>query len=304
MSKPEAGYMNSKSIAITEITPLSDKDCFYIADRYKTEFSYPLHKHDEYELNFIINAPGVRRIVGDSIEEIGDYDLVLIANGNLEHVWEQNRCTSESIREITIQFSPNLFFSNFLDKNQFHSIKQMIDKAQYGLSFPVECILKVYPLLDKLAKESANFYSVLDFLSLFHELSLFSEKARSLSNSSYAKAEVSSDSRRISKVQNHIHNSFKENITLHDLADLAGMSPVSFSRFFKLRTGKSVSDYIIDIRLGNACRLLVNSQLSIAEVGYNSGFNNLSNFNRLFRKKKMCSPKEFRANYRKTKFII
>lgn len=296
--------MNSKSIAITEITPLSDKDCFYIADRYKTEFSYPLHKHDEYELNFIINAPGVRRIVGDSIEEIGDYDLVLIANGNLEHVWEQNRCTSESIREITIQFSPNLFFSNFLDKNQFHSIKQMIDKAQYGLSFPVECILKVYPLLDKLAKESANFYSVLDFLSLFHELSLFSEKARSLSNSSYAKAEVSSDSRRISKVQNHIHNSFKENITLHDLADLAGMSPVSFSRFFKLRTGKSVSDYIIDIRLGNACRLLVNSQLSIAEVGYNSGFNNLSNFNRLFRKKKMCSPKEFRANYRKTKFII
>ncbi|MBX2953311.1 MAG: helix-turn-helix domain-containing protein [Leadbetterella sp.] len=296
--------MNSKSIAITEITPLSDKDCFYIADRYKTEFSYPLHKHDDYELNFIVNASGVRRIVGDSIEEINDYDLVLIANGNLEHVWEQHKCVSDSIREITIQFSPDLFFSSFLGKTQFHSIKRMMDKAQYGLSFPRECILKVYPLLDKLSKESANFYSVLDFLSIFYELSLFYEKARPLSNSSYARAEVSSDSRRISRVQSHINHSFKENLTLKQLADLVGMSPVSFSRFFKLRTGKSVSDYIIDIRLGNASRLLINSQFSIAEICFESGFNNLSNFNRLFRKKKMCSPKEFRENYRKTKFII
>ena len=79
---------------IREITPLSDKDCFYIAERYKTEFTYPIHNHSEFELNFTEKAAGVRRIVGDSSEVIGDYDLVLITGKDLEHVWEQNDCHS------------------------------------------------------------------------------------------------------------------------------------------------------------------------------------------------------------------
>ena len=87
---------------IREITPLSDKDCFYIAERYKTEFTYPIHNHSEFELNFTEKAAGVRRIVGDSSEVIGDYDLVLITGKDLEHVWEQNDCHSKEIREITI----------------------------------------------------------------------------------------------------------------------------------------------------------------------------------------------------------
>jgi len=94
---------------IHEITPLSDKDCFYIADRRKSEFTYPLHSHSEFEINYIENAEGVRRIVGDSVEIIGKYDLTLIAGEELEHVWEQHQCTSKNIREITIQFSKDLF---------------------------------------------------------------------------------------------------------------------------------------------------------------------------------------------------
>jgi AraC-like DNA-binding protein len=82
------------------------------------------------------------------------------------------------------------------------------------------------------------------------------------------------------------------------------MTPVALSRFFKLRTGKTISDHIIDIRLGNAIRLLVDTSNSIGEICYDSGFNNLSNFNRIFKKRKDCSPKEFRENYRKTKMII
>ena len=91
---------------IREITPLSDKDCFYIAERYKTEFTYPIHNHSEFELNFTEKAAGVRRVVGDSSEVIGDYDLVLITGKDLEHVWEQNECRSKEIREITIQSLP------------------------------------------------------------------------------------------------------------------------------------------------------------------------------------------------------
>ena len=91
---------------------------------------------------------------------------------------------------------------------------------------------------------------------------------------------------------------------LNQLADMVGMTPVSFSRFFKLRTGKNLSDYIIDIRLGFAARLLVDSTMSIAEICYECGFNNHSNFNRIFKKKKECSPKESRENYRKKKKLV
>lgn len=101
---------------IHEITPLSEKDCFYIVDRRKTEFTYPIHCHLEYELNFIEHAPGVRRVVGDSAEVIGEYELVLITGKELEHVWEQNACKSPLIHEITIQFSPNLFGNNILER--------------------------------------------------------------------------------------------------------------------------------------------------------------------------------------------
>ena len=88
------------------------------------------------------------------------------------------------------------------------------------------------------------------------------------------------------------------------MADLVGMTPSSLSRFFKFRAGKTVSEYIIDIRLGCASRLLVDTTNSITEICYDCGFNNLSNFNRIFKKKKGCTPKEFRENFRKTKVII
>lgn len=296
--------MNTQSShIIREITPLSDKDCFYIAERYKTEFTYPIHNHAEYELNFTEHAAGVRRIVGDSAEIIGDYDLVLITGKELEHVWEQHECTSKQIREITIQFSSDLFFKSFINKNQFDSIRRMLEQAQKGLCFPMSAILKVYSLIDKLASEEQGFYAVIKFLSILYELSLC-EDARTLSSSSFAKIGLTSDSRRVQRVQDYINEHYREEIRLNQLADIAGMTPVSFSRFFKLRTGKNLSDYIIDIRLGFAARLLVDSTESIAEICYDCGFNNLSNFNRIFKKKKGCVPKEFRENYRKKKVVI
>lgn len=78
--------------SIREITPLSDKDCLYIVERKKNEFTYPVHTHNVYELNFIRNGRGIRRIVGDHISEIGDLELVLIAGTDLEHTWEQGNC--------------------------------------------------------------------------------------------------------------------------------------------------------------------------------------------------------------------
>ena len=255
---------------IREITPLSDKDCFYIADRHKKEFTYPMHCHREFELNFVEHAPGVRRVVGDSDEVIGDYDLVLITSPDLEHVWEQNTCTSENIREITIQFVPS-FMNGLVETNQFDMIRKMLDKAQYGLCFPMDAMMKVYSLIDKLP-EMKGFYAVVHFLTLLYELSLFTDQARTLSSSSFAKIEVHSDSRRVQRVQDYIGKHYQEEIKLKQLADMVGMTEVSFSRFFKLRTGKNLSDYIIDLRLGYATRLLVDSTMAVAEICYECGF--------------------------------
>lgn len=295
--------MNQSKTAIREITPLSDKDCFYIADRHKTEFTYPIHNHSEFELNFTENSSGVRRIVGDSVEIIGDFDLVLITGKDLEHVWEQHECNSQDIREITIQFSSELFFNNLIHKSQFDSIRKMLENAQKGLAFPMSAILKVYSSLDTLSSEKDSFYAVIKLLTILHELSLCPD-ARTLSSSSFAKIDVQTDSRRVRKIQTYINEHYQEEIRLNQLAEMVGMTSISFSRFFKLRTAKTLSDYIIDIRLGHAARLLVDSTNSISEICFECGFNNLSNFNRIFRKKKGCAPKEFRENYRKKKILI
>ena len=288
---------------IHEISPLSGKDVLYIADRRKKEFTYPIHQHPVYELNFVERAPGVRRIVGDSNEVIGEYDLVLITSPGLEHVWEQNTCVSEDIREITIQFDIDFSANSLFDRNPFNSMKRMMVEAQKGLCFPLDAIMKVYRELDTLSSIKDGFYAFMQFLTILYELSKC-EGARALSSTSFAKIEVPSDSRRVQKVKTFIDAHYREDIRLAQLSDIAGMSDSSFSRFFKLHTGRNLSDYIIDLRLGYACRQLVDSTNSVAEICYACGFNNLSNFNRIFKKRKGCSPSEFRENYHKTRIVI
>lgn len=288
---------------IHEITPLMGKDVLYIADRHKKEFTYPIHNHSVYELNFVENAKGVRRIVGDSQEVIGDYDLCLITSPDLEHVWEQNECHSDDIREITVQFDFSMSDETLFGRNPYASITRMMQEAKMGLSFPLQAIMKVYGMLDTLSSVKDGFYAVQQFLTILYELSRC-ENARTLASSSYAKVTVEDDSRRILKVKNFISKNYMDELRLPELASLAGMSSSAFSRFFKLHTGRNLSEYIIDLRLGYAARMLVDTAKSISEIGFDCGFNNLSNFNRIFKKKKGCSPSEFRESYHKTRIIV
>lgn len=288
---------------IHEITPLMGKDVLYIADRHKKEFTYPIHNHSVYELNFVENAKGVRRIVGDSQEVIGDYDLCLITSPDLEHVWEQNECHSDDIREITVQFDFSMSDETLFGRNPYASITRMMQEAKKGLSFPLQAIMKVYGMLDTLSSVKDGFYAVQQFLTILYELSRC-ENARTLASSSYASVTVEDDSRRILKVKNFISKNYMDELRLPELASLAGMSSSAFSRFFKLHTGRNISEYIIDLRLGYAARMLVDTAKSISEIGFDCGFNNLSNFNRIFKKKKGCSPSEFRESYHKTRIIV
>jgi len=289
---------------LREITPLEEHDFMYVADRHKKEFDYPIHCHEIMELNFVENAAGARRVVGDSSEVIGNYDLALITSSDLEHVWEQHECKSEDIHEVTVQF-----YIHFEDEhtpfhtNPYKSIYQMMMRAKRGLVFPMPAIMAVYQRLVKLATMDDKFYMAQELFSILYELSKFDE-AYELASSSFAKVEISSDSRRVLKVKEYINTHINDELRLEQLADLIGMTPTAFSRYFKLRTGKNLSEYIIDIRLGMVARRLVDTTDSISEICWTCGFNNLSNFNRLFLKRKGCNPTEFREKYCKTKIIV
>ncbi len=292
------------STVLREITPLNENDFMYVADRHKKEFDYPIHIHDVLELNFVANAAGARRVVGDSSEVIDNLDLVLITSPDLEHVWEQYECKSEDIHEVTVQFRLNfdLDTSSFRFSS-YKSIYDMLIRAQRGLAFSPEAIMQVYHRLARLSSIEEGFIAVQEFFSILYELSKFDD-ARELASSSFAKVEVVSESKRILKVKNYIDEHYKDDLSLEQLADLVGMTPTAFSRYFKQRTAKNISEYIVDIRLGHAARLLVDTSDSVSEICWATGFNTLSNFNRLFRKRKGCSPTEFREKYLKTKVIV
>ncbi|WP_165021045.1 AraC family transcriptional regulator [Dysgonomonas sp. ZJ279] len=292
-----------KESVFREVTPLSDRDCFMIFSRVKSEFTFPIHIHAEYELNFIEYGKGAKRVVGDSIEEIEDLELTLIASPSLEHGWLNHKCDCPEIKEITIQFHGDLFNEHLLQKNQFRSVKEMFEKASYGLTFSKETILQMKDRLYSLASEHQGAHSVLKLIGILCDLSL-SKSMRELSSRAFNVNDQKYDSRRVERVYNHMLNNYREEIKLSDVAGLVGMTEVAFSRFLKKRTGRNFIDSLNEIRLGHATRMLVDSTQSVAEIAMDCGFNNLSNFNRIFKKKKGCTPREFRENYKGSKFFL
>ena len=238
-------------------------------------------------------------------EEIEEEELVLVTNPQLEHAWRDYNNKPQNIHEITIQFHSDLLSDQILNRNQMISIRELFHRARKGIVFSRETIAKVRPLLKTLSCENDSFYSLIKLLVILHELSL-DKGMRELSTGQFAINSVSKEhtNEKLNKVLDYVHFHFSEVIRLADVAKMVNMSEASFCRFIKQHTSKSFIDFLTDIRLGAASRALVDSSLSIAEIGYDCGFNNLSNFNRIFKKKKGVTPKEFRDNYRKNKTII
>jgi AraC-like DNA-binding protein len=284
-----------------EITPLTQNDCFTFFSRVKTEFNFPLHYHEDYELNFIYNAAGAKRIVGDNVETIEDYELVLVGS-NLPHGWFTDKCKSTEIMEITIQFHWDLLDEKFLRRNQLNFIRTLLDRAGKGVAFSTETIKAFKPRLEALTKKR-GFDSVIELISILHDLSI-SRNMRTLSNSSFSSHQSNYYSRRIEKVQEYIQTNFDKDVTLADVSKLVNMPEVSFCRFFKKRTGKTFVDNLNEVRLGYASRMLIETTLTIAEISLKCGFNNLSYFNRIFKRKNGCTPKEFRHNYSGSRIFI
>ena len=284
-----------------EITPLTQSDCFTLFSRSKKEFNFPLHYHEDFELNLIINAPGAKRIVGDHIEAIEDLELVLVGP-NLSHAWFTHQCQSTEILEVTIQFHKDLLEDRFLRRNQLSFIRKMFENAQRGILFSRETAERLRGRLLSLDQKT-GFDSVLELLSILHDLST-SRNLRVLSDPTFNNEQFNYNSRRIEKVFEYLNANYSRPIALAEVAKIANMPEVSFSRFIKKRIGSTFIDSLNEIRLGHATRMLIDTTHNVAEVAYKCGFNNISNFNRIFKKKKSCTPKEFRQSFSGTRIFI
>ena len=277
---------------LREITPLTPGDCFTIFYRTKEKFDFPLHYHEEFELNFIYNAKGAKRVVGDHIDEINEWELALIGP-NLQHGWFMHKCRSKEIKEITIQFHRDLFDEKFLLRNQMKAIRNMFEESLRGILFSEDTAKSLAPRLQTLIQKP-SFDSVLELMAILHDLSISRNKIALSDISFRANESISYNSRRIDRVMTYLNQNFEKEITLAETARLSGMTEVGFSRFFKVRSGKTFVDTVNEIRLGHASRMLIDTTHSIYEIADRCGFNNLSNFNRIFKRKKGCTPKEFR----------
>lgn len=282
--------------SFTEITRLEPLDIFYVGDRHKTFFEYPSHCHEVYELNFVENASGVVRTIGDSHETIGNLDLVLITGSKLVHVWEQGTCPEQDIHEITIHIDPDTFQGPLMDKRAFTSIRRMLERAQRGLAFPEAAIQILRADIVNLAQSNDSFASVIRLFNLLYRLSLV-EGARELSSSAFVDASEENEDERVRRVKEYISTNYMHEVSLQKMADLVCMTSDSFSRFFRNKTGRTPNRYLIDYRLCIAARMLLTTKQSVAEIGYSCGFNTQSHFNRLFRESKGCTPSEFRERF-------
>jgi AraC-like DNA-binding protein len=284
-----------KDNLLREITPLTQHDCFTLFTRNKTEFDFPFHCHTEFELNFIQNASGAKRVVGDHFDEIGDIELVLVGS-NVPHGWFTHKCQSKEIKELTIQFHRDLFDDKFLQRNQMSFIRNMFDRSLRGILFSQEATKAIMPRLVQLPYKH-GFDSVLELMSILHDLST-SRNYKLLSDVTFSNIETQSyNSRRVKNIMEYLKNNFDKSVSLTEASKIAGMTDVAFSRFFKLRTGKTFIDTLNEVKLGHASRLLIDTTRSVNEVAYCCGFNNMSNFNRIFKKKKHCTPKEYRESF-------
>ena len=288
-----------------EITSLTQNDCYIIFNRDKHGFDFPLHFHSEIEINLLINAGGAQRIIGDNVDVMSDAELVVVGS-NLPHGWFDNGKSFTVIKEVTLQFNPDVFGESLLRRNRMAAITKFLDNSRRGILYSCDTVYKMSGRFLKLSETSnPGFDSFIEFISIINELAeVPASQYRLLSSTSFGEVANSSDSRRIEKVFDFINKNYQNKITLTDAARIANMTEVAFSRFIKTHTGVNFIDSLHNVRLGHVCRMLVDTSMPVSEIAYSCGFNNMANFNRIFLKKKGVTPSEFREIYANQKKYI
>lgn len=271
-----------------EICPITTEDLFIILDHPNAKFEYPIHCHPEYEINVVMNIDG-KRVVGDSEETFSKLDFVMVGP-YIPHVWKSDE---EENRVVTIQFSSELLNFPIMNKRLFTPIKKLLIDSRQGLQFYGPDAERIKDEIMELTRIQ-GFQTATMFLNILN--SLAQAPRRKLVSNMYESDNLihESKSRRVSKVCRHVEENISHKITLSDAAKMVNMSDSAFSHFFKKQTGISFITYINNLRVAKACDLLANTNLSASEICYDCGFNNKSNFIRLFSKRKNMTPIEYR----------
>lgn len=279
---------------IKEVSTLTENDCFAIFPRLRNNLDVPLHFHSNFELKFILNGGGGKRIIGNHEGMVEDMELVLIGP-NLYHSWQTDRCPNENIREVSIQFHKDLFDKKFLYRNQMVHIKNMFENSQRGILFSRETAKRLADRITNLSRYS-GFESAMELFSLLYDLSI-SKNNIMMSDPGYLCEDSNNQSEKIEKIFDYMNNNYYRDISLKDIAKLFGMSGSSFARIIKKWTGMTFVNILNEVRVAHATKMLINSTSTISEIAYQCGFNNLSYFNKIFKEKRNVSPKQYRKDY-------
>lgn len=258
-------------------------------------FPAPWHYHPEYELVLVTKSTG-RRMVGDHIGYFNEGDLVLMGP-MLPHVWVNdaeyiNGTNKDATDAIVVQFVENFLGEKFLQLPEIEAFKKVLNMSAYGLEIKGVIRNKINELMKQMLTASglqrlSMLFSIFDLLSTTKEF-------QTLASPAFIDSSKLQESDRFNNITEYIMRNFDNEISLNEVAAVANMATTTFCNFFKEHYRVTFMEYVTEIRIGHACKLLGDPTKNIVEAAYESGFNNLANFNRQFKKLKNMTPTEYR----------
>jgi len=271
--------------------PLSEQSSF-MADRFFTPyFETPWHYHPEYEVVLVIEGRG-KRFIGNSVADYETGDLCFIGS-NLPHLYRKDDADATG-GSLVIHFREDFLGKDFGSVPEMQKIKMLFERSSMGIQVNGEAKKKISELMN----EMTSLNGMDRLISLLRLLNMLADSDEyDLLSSPEIKGQNSEDSDRLNRVFDYVMRNFREDIEMEDIAKLANMSYSGFCRYFKTRTKKNFTHFVNEIRVGYACRRLMETDLSAEHICYESGFNNKTNFMEQFRKIIKCTPHQFKKNY-------
>lgn len=268
-----------------------EKNSFLVKEHDLGSHTSKIHSHGNYELNFIKRGWG-RRYVGDNISSFQTGDLVLMGP-NLPHCWEvKGNYQEESPKCIVIHFQEEFLGSEFINTPELTSVLELLRKSAQGLYFKGPQITEVREQLEKML-ELDGLKNLIGLLKIFCLLLEFEEQTY-LSTPGYIEQANQTDFKKINKIYEYVFVNFQNDITLEEVADLANITPGALCRYFKKKTGRTLFDFLKEVRIGYACKLLNVTDKTITEICFDSGYNTLAHFNTQFKEVKGTTPGKYR----------
>ncbi|PSR54042.1 AraC family transcriptional regulator [Adhaeribacter arboris] len=264
----------------------------------KDVYSYyptPWHYHPEYELVLVIKSSG-QRTVGDNAERFTDGDLVFLGP-NLPHSYQNDPIyyqgnTALRAEAIVIHFREEFLGKDFFNLPEMISVNQLFDRAKFGIKILGNTRQQITDCMQEMLEVSG--YRRITHLLHILELLALSEEYQLLVSPGFVEQYIAAGTDPITKVHEYIITNFRKDISLANAAEVANMSVPSFCRSFKACTRKSFSHYLNEVRVGYACKLLLEDKFNISRICYESGFNNMSNFNLQFKKVTGIPPLKYK----------